>query len=103
MSVLRSHPQTRTVPVILLSARAGEEARIEGLQSGADDYLVKPFTARELLARVDTHLRMSHAVSLLTAGGKIADVAHQSGYDNPFAFSTAFKRVMKKSPSKFRA
>ena len=59
VSALRSHPQTRTVPVILLSARAGEEARIEGLQSGADDYLVKPFTARELLARVDTHLRMS--------------------------------------------
>jgi len=49
-----------------------------------------------------THLRMFHAVSLLTAGGKIEDVAHQSGYENAFAFSTAFKRVMKKSPSGFR-
>jgi PAS domain S-box-containing protein len=59
VSRLRDNPATRTVPVILLSARAGEEARIEGLQSGADDYLVKPFTARELLARLETHLRMS--------------------------------------------
>ncbi|WP_322043472.1 ATP-binding protein [Paraburkholderia sp. J67] len=42
----------RDVPVILLSARAGEEARIEGLDAGADDYLVKPFSARELAARV---------------------------------------------------
>ena len=39
------------MPVILLSARAGEEAKVEGLQAGADDYLVKPFSARELLAR----------------------------------------------------
>ena len=44
------------MPVIMLSARAGEEARIEGLEAGADDYLVKPFSARELLARVDAHL-----------------------------------------------
>ena len=44
---------------ILLSARAGEEARIEGLQAGADDYLVKPFSARELLARVSTHLQLA--------------------------------------------
>ena len=39
-------------PIVLLSARAGEESRIEGLDAGADDYLVKPFSARELLARV---------------------------------------------------
>ena len=45
-----------TFPVIMLSARAGEEARIEGLQAGADDYLVKPFSARELLARVEAQL-----------------------------------------------
>src|SRR6185295_20058097 len=47
-----------TVPVILLSARAGEDARIEGLQAGADDYLVKPFSARELLSRVESHIRL---------------------------------------------
>ena len=48
----------RDVPVVLLSARAGEEARIEGLNAGADDYLVKPFTARELLARVGALLEL---------------------------------------------
>jgi signal transduction histidine kinase len=56
---LRAHDHTRTIPVILLSARAGEEAAVEGLEAGADDYLVKPFTARELLARVRTHLDMA--------------------------------------------
>jgi PAS domain S-box-containing protein len=56
---LRSDPATRTVPVIVLSARAGEESRIEGMEHGADDYLIKPFSARELLARVQTHLEMA--------------------------------------------
>src|SRR5688572_6525662 len=56
---LRSDPMTRHVPVILVSARAGEEARTEGLQAGADDYLVKPFVARELLARVESHLKLA--------------------------------------------
>jgi PAS domain S-box-containing protein len=55
---LRANPLTRTIPVILLSARAGEESRVEGLGAGADDYLVKPFTPRELLARVVAHLSM---------------------------------------------
>ncbi len=49
---LRASPYTRSVPVILLSARAGEEASVEGLEAGAVDYLVKPFSAGELLARV---------------------------------------------------
>jgi len=56
---LRSDPKTRTLPVILLSARAGEESRVEGMERGADDYLIKPFSARELLARVQTHLQMA--------------------------------------------
>ena len=51
-------PRRATIPVILLSARAGEESRVEGLEAGADDYLVKPFGARELLARVHAHLEM---------------------------------------------
>jgi signal transduction histidine kinase len=55
---LRADPLTRTIPVILLSARAGEGAVVEGLDTGADDYLVKPFSARELLARVRTHLEI---------------------------------------------
>ena len=56
---MRSNPQTRTIPVILLSARAGEESRVEGMEHGADDYLIKPFSARELLARVQAHLEMA--------------------------------------------
>ena len=57
LRALRADERTATIPVIMLSARAGEEARVEGLQAGADDYLVKPFSARELLARVETQLR----------------------------------------------
>ena len=56
---LRASDDTRTIPVILLSARAGEDARVEGLEAGADDYIVKPFTSRELLARVGAHLALS--------------------------------------------
>jgi signal transduction histidine kinase len=59
LQALRAEPATSTLPVILLSARAGEESRVEGIEAGADDYLVQPFTARELLARVTTHLAMS--------------------------------------------
>ncbi|HEX7190586.1 MAG TPA: response regulator, partial [Thermoanaerobaculia bacterium] len=55
---LRAGERTRNLPVILVSARAGEEAKVEGIESGADDYLVKPFSAKELLARVDGHLRL---------------------------------------------
>lgn len=56
---LRADNLTRNIPVIFLSARAGEEAKVEGLQAGADDYLVKPFSARELLARVDANIRIA--------------------------------------------
>jgi PAS domain S-box-containing protein len=56
---LRAGPKTRTIPIIMLSARAGEESRVEGMERGADDYLIKPFSARELLARVQTHLQMA--------------------------------------------
>lgn len=58
LSTLRNDQHLKTVPIILLSARAGEEARVEGLQAGADDYLVKPFNAKELLARVKANLNL---------------------------------------------
>jgi signal transduction histidine kinase len=60
LRALRGEPRTAALPVVLLSARAGEEARVEGLAAGADDYLVKPFSARELVARVDGALRLAH-------------------------------------------
>ena len=56
---LRADPRTASVPVLLLSARAGQEASIEGLQAGADDYLVKPFAAAELLARVRANMELA--------------------------------------------
>ncbi len=61
LRALRARPDTESLPVILLSARAGEESRVEGLSVGADDYLVKPFAARELIARVRSHLERGRA------------------------------------------
>jgi len=58
LNTLRSTPATSKIPVLFLSARAGEEAKIEGLETGADDYLVKPFAAKELLARVNSQVRL---------------------------------------------
>ena len=59
LRALRADPATAAVPIILLSARAGEEARAEGLDAGADDYITKPFSARELLARVGSTLTLA--------------------------------------------
>ncbi|WP_190303297.1 response regulator [Methylomonas rhizoryzae] len=59
LSALREDRETSAIPVILLSARAGEDERIEGLKHRADDYLTKPFSARELLARVGSCLEIS--------------------------------------------
>ncbi|MGW5582165.1 SpoIIE family protein phosphatase [Micromonospora chokoriensis] len=59
VAALRAEPRTAGTPVLLLSARAGQEASIEGLEAGADDYLVKPFAAAELLARVRTNVTLA--------------------------------------------
>ena len=59
LRALRAEPDLTGLPVILLSARAGEEAKVEGLDAGADDYLTKPFSARELLARVSANIQLS--------------------------------------------
>jgi len=59
LRAIRKDASVSSTPVILLSARAGEESRVEGLQAGADDYLIKPFRARELLARVGTHIKLA--------------------------------------------
>ncbi|ESQ87467.1 hypothetical protein ABAC460_19260 [Asticcacaulis sp. AC460] len=56
---LRGNEATRQLPVIMLSARAGDEARVEALDAGVDDYLVKPFNARELLAKVRSQIQIS--------------------------------------------
>ena len=56
---LRKNPATATIPVILLSARAGDDSLVEGLETGADDYVIKPFTAAQLLARVRSHVTLA--------------------------------------------
>ncbi|TWR26242.1 response regulator [Mucilaginibacter achroorhodeus] len=56
---IRNSAETLRMPVIFLSARAGEEARIDGLEAGADDYLVKPFSAAELLTKVRAQIKIS--------------------------------------------
>ncbi len=61
LKALREDQRTAATPLIMLSARAGEEARVEGLEAGADDYLTKPFSARELLARAGVTLALARA------------------------------------------
>lgn len=56
---VKSEPETAMLPVILLTARAGEESRIEGYETGADDYLVKPFSAKELIARIRSQVNLN--------------------------------------------
>lgn len=60
LTALRQEASTATIPLILVSARAGEEPAIEGMEAGADDYVIKPFTARELIARVHSHIKIAH-------------------------------------------
>ena len=59
LRALRRDARTSSVPVVLVSARAGADSAIEGLDAGADDYLVKPFSARELVARVRANLELA--------------------------------------------
>jgi PAS domain S-box-containing protein len=82
LKILRSDEKISTIPVILLSARAGEEARSEGMEAGADDYLTKPFSARELLACVRAHLTTA----------KLRQEAEASTRESNERFSTLFEK-----------
>ncbi|HVG10381.1 MAG TPA: ATP-binding protein [Thermoanaerobaculia bacterium] len=105
---LRADPDTRGLPIIMLSARAGEESRVEGLDAGADDYLVKPFSARELTARVNAHLQMARlrreaAEALLASHAEadrrkdefLATLAHE--LRNPLAPIRSMLEIMKRA------
>lgn len=65
LRALRAEPRTHAIPVILLSTRAGEEAQLEGLEAGADDYLAKPFSAKELRARIRNLVTMKRTRDVL--------------------------------------
>ncbi|HET9689671.1 MAG TPA: SpoIIE family protein phosphatase [Acidimicrobiales bacterium] len=78
LAALRADPATAATPVMLLSARAGEEATVEGLEAGADDYLVKPFDARELRARVRANLHLARAArAAIAAAAEAAEREHR--------------------------
>jgi PAS domain S-box-containing protein len=59
LRAIRDDPELKDIQVIMLSARAGEESRLDGLAVGADDYLIKPFSGRELVARVESNIRLA--------------------------------------------
>jgi signal transduction histidine kinase len=115
---LRADPRTQSIPVIVLSARAGEEAQVEGFERGADDYLVKPFSARELVAKISSRLQLNRlrteALKQVEAARKEAEEANRAkdeflamlGHElrNPLAsITTALKLLqLRGNPSMMR-
>jgi signal transduction histidine kinase/CheY-like chemotaxis protein len=83
LEALRKQAELHDIPMIFLSARAGEEAKVEGLRRGADDYLVKPFSARELLARVEANIELSRIRSertrLLEEESRVLEILNKVG------------------------
>ncbi|SNR40241.1 ATP-binding protein [Blastococcus mobilis] len=77
---LRGRAETRHIPVIMLTARAGQEASVEGLEAGADDYLAKPFGADELIARVRVALERATGRSAAPANGASPAAARAVGH-----------------------
>jgi signal transduction histidine kinase/DNA-binding response OmpR family regulator len=75
---IRADRRLRDIPVILLSARAGEESRVEGLDAGANDYLVKPFPARELIARVTANLELAKLRAETTAAVRASEQRYRA-------------------------
>ena len=78
--LVRARTETRDIPIIMLTARSEETERVRGLATGADDYLVKPFSVPELLARIKTILRRANPDAVaeqLSTGIDPARVSHQ--------------------------
>ncbi|HET6335322.1 MAG TPA: response regulator [Polyangiales bacterium] len=98
---LRADAQLAALPVVVVTGRAGEEARLEGLEHGADDYLTKPFSARELVARVATHLSLTalrgDILSSRAKGEFLSVLSHE--LRNPLAPITTAVSLMRMSGS----
>lgn len=94
---LKKDPLTRELPIIMLTARAEEEDMIRGLESGADDYIVKPFSPRELMARIKAVLRRGNPVAdndILEANGLKLDIASHR--------VSAAEQLLEISPTEYR-
>jgi signal transduction histidine kinase len=101
LDALRGEASTRELPVVLLSARAGGEASVEGLTAGANDYLIKPFVAAELVARVRTQLEAAHARAEARAAAAARDafgavVAHD--LQHPLAALNWHVQILERRP-----
>jgi signal transduction histidine kinase len=90
LAEVRKDPGTADIPVLLLSARAGEEASSEGLKAGADDYIVKPFSARDLIARIELHLARARAK---VDARKAREAAEAAGRARDEFFATLFHEI----------
>jgi two-component system, OmpR family, phosphate regulon response regulator PhoB len=93
----RAHPRTRSVPIIMLTARGDEVDRVAGLDAGADDYIAKPFSTKELLARIRAVLRRrapEQDLSVVTAGDLSLD---------PGTYRVTFQgQMLKLGPTEFK-
>jgi len=97
LAELRADPTTMHIPVVMLSARSGDEAASEGLEAGADDYLVKPFSARELHARVRANLeldRVRRVVTELHRSQALLDQAEALAQLGSWELEVATRRVV---------
>ena len=94
---LKIRPETRSIPIIMLSARSEEVDKVRGLETGADDYVVKPYSVSELMARVRTQLRRVRPATVgqvLTYGDIVLDAeTHRV---------TRAEKLLKLGPTEFR-
>jgi CheY-like chemotaxis protein/anti-sigma regulatory factor (Ser/Thr protein kinase) len=91
---LRSEQSTARLPVVLLTARAGTESTVDGLNHGADDYIVKPFQPNELVARVRVHLEMSWFRETLITDSELESKQLRTALDTRTTLSQAVGLTM---------